>query len=530
LHSLLGRVKLLEEKHEIDKTAFAELPDPEVLKGSLIEFTKYFYKVRTGRDFLVRPAHNRQSFCDQVVPLLESSLRHDPNTHRLAIRCPPRYGKTEIFIHFICWALANHPDSSFIYVSYNWESAVKNTKVIRRIVTLPAYKQLFGLQLVGDSRASDNFEFNTGGAIVGVGAEGTITGRGAGIPDIDRFGGAIIIDDIHKPSEITSEKYRQRIKNWWFETLASRVNNPKKTPILAIGQALHEDDLIENLIEGMDVVEWTPCIIPALDTAGNALMPAMHTEEMLLQMKEKMPYEFASQYQQNPVPAGGGLFKEEWFAPLLDDIPDNIEATFITVDTAETDKTYNDPTVFSFWGVYKTKIGDQLTDTYSLHWIDCVQLWLEPKDLQDEFLSFYNGCLRFNVKPAMIAIEKKSTGVTLLSTLKQIPGLRVIEIERTRASGNKSTRFIEMQKYVASKRITLHNFGKHTSMCIEHMSKITANDSHRHDDICDTAYDAVRMALIDETVINLNRRPRSDRKIEGYKAYSKKSFTTWNQT
>jgi len=61
------------------------------------------------------------------------------------------------------------------------------------------------------------------------------------------------------------------------------------------------------------------------------------------------------------------------------------------------------------------------------------------------------------------------------------------------------------------------------------MSEITANDSHRHDDICDTAYDAVRMGLIDETIINLNRRPRSDRKIEGYKAYSKRTFQGWNQ-
>jgi len=250
--------------------------------------------------------------------------------------------------------LANYPDSSFIYVSYNWESAVKNTKTIRRIVNLPEYKQLFGLELVGDSRRSDNFEFNTGGAIVGVGAEGTITGRGAGIPDVECFGGAIIIDDIHKPSEVTSEKYRQRIKSWWFETLASRVNNPKLTPILAIGQALHEDDLIENLTQGMDVKPWTPLIIPALDTAGNALMPDLHTSDMLLKMKEKMPYEFASQYQQNPVPAGGGLFKKDWFLPLLDSIPDNITHTFITADTAETDKTYNDPTVFSFWGLYKT--------------------------------------------------------------------------------------------------------------------------------------------------------------------------------
>lgn len=527
MQNLLTRISNLEKKSNFDAKMMRDVPDPEVLKSSLLEFTKYFYKLRTGRDFIVRIGQNRTSFIDQVVPVLESSIRHDESAHRIAIRCPPRYGKTEIFINYICWALANYPDSSFIYVSYNWESAVKNTKTIRRIVNLPEYKQLFGLELLGDSRASDNFAFNTGAAIVGVGAEGTITGRGAGIPDVECFGGAIIIDDIHKPSEVTSEKYRQRIKSWWFETLASRVNNPKLTPILAIGQALHEDDLIENLIGGMDVKPWTPLIIPALDTAGNALMPDLHTSEMLLKMKEKMPYQFASQYQQNPVPAGGGLFKKDWFSPFLDSIPDNITHTFITADTAETDKTYNDPTVFSFWGLYKTKVGEYETDTYALHWLDCVEIWIEPKDLQDEFLSFYNACMRFAVKPSMIAIEKKSTGVTLVSVLKTIPGLRIMEIERTKASGNKASRFIEMQQYIASYRVTLHTGSKHASMCVEHMGKITANDSHRHDDIADTCYDAVKLALIDGTVTQFTDRKNSVRKIEGYQAFTKKSFESW---
>jgi hypothetical protein len=32
------------------------------------------------------------------------------------------------------------------------------------------------------------------------------------------------------------------------------------------------------------------------------------------------------------------------------------------------------------------------------------------------------------------------------------------------------------------------------------MRKITANDTHRHDDIADTAYDAVKLGLIDQSV------------------------------
>ena len=129
-------------------------------------------------------------------------------------------------IHYIPWALANYPDSKFIYVSYNAELAVKQTKTVRRIVSLPEYEALFNIKILSDSRANHDFEFNTGGSVVGVGAGGTITGQGAGIPDVSRYGGAIIVDDIQKASEVSSDKYRSTLKAWWPETLHSRVNNP----------------------------------------------------------------------------------------------------------------------------------------------------------------------------------------------------------------------------------------------------------------------------------------------------------------
>lgn len=528
MQSLNSRILRAEKAVSKYRGQSSGLPDPELLKSSLIEFTKYFYKLRTGREFKIRQAENRVSFVDTIMPPLEKTIYHDPESRRLIIRCPPRYGKTEAMIHYIPWALANYPDSKFIYVSYNAELAVKQTKTVRRIVSLPEYEALFNIKILSDSRANHDFEFNTGGSVVGVGAGGTITGQGAGIPDVDRYGGAIIVDDIQKASEVSSDKYRSTLKAWWPETLHSRVNNPL-TPIVVIGQALHEDDLVENLMNGLDGDDYTPIIIPALDSIGNALMPSQHTKEKLFQMKEVMPYVFSSQYQQTPIPAGGGLFKEEWFKPLHDDIPDNIECTFLTVDTAETEKTYNDATVFSFWGIYKIKQGDFETDQYGLHWIDCQQVWIEPKDLQAELLSFYNACMRYDIQPSTVAIEKKSTGVTLISNLKQIPGMRIMEVQRTKAGGSKATRFIEMQQYIASKKISLHKFGKHTSMCIEHMTKITANDTHRYDDIADTVYDAVRLGLIDGTIVQLDRRKVEHKVPAGYKAHSGRSFQTWKK-
>ncbi|MGN6347091.1 MAG: hypothetical protein ACTHME_05250 [Candidatus Nitrosocosmicus sp.] len=104
--------------------------------------------------------------------------------------------------------------------------------------------------------------------------------------------------------------------------------------------------------------------------------------------------------------------------------------------------------------------------------------------------------MRHKVKPSIVAIEKKSTGVTFVSQIREIQGLNVVEIERSVASGSKIDRYIKIQPYLARKQITFSKYARHAEMCISHMSKITANNSHRHDDIADTCHDAVDMGLI----------------------------------
>lgn len=412
--------------------------------------------------------------------------------------------KTELLIHFVAWTLARYPDSNYIYVSYSHSLAKKQTQTIRSIITMPHYRKIFGVNLRDDTQAKDNFETEQGGSIYACGSGGTITGRGAGIHGAYRFGGAIILDDLLKPSEATSDTVRESVNEWYYNTLQSRLNS-SKTPIIFIGQRLHEDDIAARLIK---TGEYKTLIIPAIDGAGNVLHPQLHSKNVLLKMKENSPYEFASQYQQDPQPAGGGIYKPEWF--VLHEHEPKILATFITCDSAETDKNFNDATVFSFWGLYRVKIRDIDTDVYALHWLDCEEIRVEPKDLQPAFLNFYANCMKHKVKPSLAAIEKKSTGVTLLSVLKDYQGLQLIEIERNKSSGSKIARFLEAQPYVASKQISFPTYGKHTAMCIEHCRKITANDSHRFDDICDTMYDAIKIALIDKTIINRTDPPDDD--------------------
>lgn len=91
--------------------------------------------------------------------------------------------------------------------------------------------------------------------------------------------------------------------------------------------------------------------------------------------------------------------------------------------------------------------------------------------------------------------------------------MQIRQIERTIASGSKTQRFLEIQPFIASKRISFTRNAKHRESCISHMSKITANETHRHDDIADTLSDAIRIALIEKTIYSNDGREEEMDKI-----------------
>ncbi len=474
------------------------------LKGSFLEFLQVFYLLRNNRKFELSEPVGRESHYITIARELNKVFTLD--TLRLVLNVFPGSGKSTMACYFVAWCYTHYPDCKFLYLAHSQSLAEKNTAEIKAIMSIPTYQKLFGISIDPASKSKSNFATLQGGRVMAFGSSGSIVGQDAGLPNLERFSGGIIYDDAHKPDEVHSDTRRHHVIDNYNQTVKTRPRGPN-VPIIFIGQRLHEDDLPAFLLEGKDGDDWKKVILPSIDEAGNPLAPNIWTKDRLLQEAEFNPYVFASQHQQNPSPAGGGIFKTEDFV-ITDDHPE-IECTFLTIDTAETDKTYNDASVFSFWGVHKILYnGTHLEGMYGLFWIDCMELRVEPKDLEAEFMEFYAGCLRHKKQPSFVAIEKKSTGVTLSSMLKTIPSLKIVDVSRTRASGSKTTRYLEAQPYVAKRLITLPYGGKHTKMCIDHMSKITHNDTHRHDDIADSLYDAVKLALIDRTVINTHVEPK----------------------
>ena len=483
--------------------------DIDYLRRELLQsfyvFNQFFYKRRTTREFIIsNPLHREphvQTICRELTDVFNLK------TPRLMINIPPGFSKSTLCQSFIAWCMSWYADCRFLYLSHSYDLAASHTHTIKKIMELREYRELFNIHLSRDQSAKDFFETTEGGCVAAFGAKGSIVGRDAGLPGLDRFSGCLLLDDMHKPDEVHSDTIREKVHKNYFETIETRLRSAN-VPVVFIGQRLHEDDLCAHLLDGADGMKWKHVNLKALDERGNALYPEVMPKSKLIIMKEKQPYVFSAQYQQEPVPAGGALFKEEWFEIL--DLEPDILATFITLDGAETEKHYNDASAMSFWGLYKLKHENVDLDMYALHWLDCIEEWVEPKDLESLFMDFYTSCLRHPVKPTVSAIEKKSTGTTLLSLLKRRQGLALIDVERSVADGSKTDRFIEMQPYIANRQITLPKYGKHNSMVIKHMGHITAANVHKRDDIADTCQMAIDIALVRKLVIRQSVAGRAD--------------------
>ncbi|WP_231642954.1 phage terminase large subunit [Ralstonia syzygii] len=273
----------------------------KMAQADLYFFSRWMFFQRRRYKWLRGPHH--KAICDALMRVFLGEI------NRLVINVPPRYSKTEIaVVNFIAWALGHVPDAEFIHASYAAPLAVNNSANVRSLLQHEAYQQVFpACRMASDAKS--HWTTTEGGVMYAAGAGGTITGFGAG-KHREGFGGAIIIDDPHKPDEARSEVVRKGVIDWFQNTLESRKNS-KDTPIILIMQRLHEHDLAGWLLDGGNGETWEHVCLPAIQDDGTALWPEQHTIDDLRRMEQAAPYVFAGQYLQRPAPPDGGLIKPD---------------------------------------------------------------------------------------------------------------------------------------------------------------------------------------------------------------------------
>ena len=446
----------------------------EMARSDLYDFTRWMFLQRRG--FPWQQNWHHQVLCDALMRVFRGECK------RLIINIPPRYSKTEIaVINFIAWSLGRFPDAEFIHTSYSGRLAGSNAWQARELVLHPEYQRVFpGVGLRTDSTAKDEWRTTEGGIVYSAGSFGSITGYGAGKPR-EGFGGAIIVDDAHKADEATSDPLRTGVLDWFQNTLESRKNDPKNTPVVVIMQRLHEQDLAGWLLGGGNGEVWEHISLPALQDDGTALWPAKHTVEDLLRMKAAAPYVFSGQYAQRPSPLGGGLIKGEWF-PRYTALPP-IQFRKIFVDTAQKTAERNDYSVFGVYGLgfdgnlYVLDIIRGKWEAWALE-ATTVDVWEKHNAIPEAQV----GVVR------QMMVEDKSSGTGLIQDIKKKTAIPIVGIPRVK---DKLTRLLDVQGYMQSGRVFLPAAAPWVSDFIAECESITADDTHAHDDQVDTLIDAI---------------------------------------
>ena len=444
----------------------------------LLMFSQVVFRARKGADL----KHNwhQAAICNALERVVIGK------TTRLIINIPPRSGKTELaVINFISWCMGNFPDSEFIHASYSKRLATANAYAVRAIMQSEKYKAIFpSTELAGDSKAKDEFRTEQGGIVYATGADGTITGYGAGKMR-ETFGGAIVIDDPHKAGEANSATMRQNVLDWFATTMESRKNNPK-TPIIVIMQRLHENDLTGWLLGGGNGERWEHLNIPAETASGESFWPEQFPLENLARLKAANSYVYAGQYLQQPAPAGGGIFKDQWIKHWQV-LPD-FEYRMIYADTALKTGQENDFSVFQHWG--KGKDGKiYLLDMVRGKW-ESPQLLATAKAFWDKCKSSHAGAMR------KMKIENKASGIGLVQQLKQA-GIPVEGIERNR---DKVIRAHDAAPQVEVGNVFLPDRHEHLS---DMLNELMLFPNSTHDDTVDPLMDAV------EDMLNGKPKPRA---------------------
>lgn len=299
----------------------------------------------------------RRSYRDYVVHVHRGNYRHFRHTEYIAdrlepiaqgqqkymfIEMPPRHGKSmTVTESFPSYYLSKNPQKRVIAASYSDTLAKKFGRLNR--AKLEEYGPfLFNVSLSQANASQSNWDVGAfGGGMISTGIGGSITGQGADL---------LIIDDPFKNAQAAnSQTIRDSVWDEWESTLSTRLH--KGASVIVIMTRWHEDDLIGRLLERSPRT-WERIRMPAIAEdeddllgrkVGEPLCPELGFDEKWAEDKktEVGSRTWNALFQQRPAPAGGTIFKREWWkfykvAPAhFDEIIQSWDCTFKDAETSD---------------------------------------------------------------------------------------------------------------------------------------------------------------------------------------------------
>ncbi len=360
---------------------------------------------------------------DAMVEHLEAVTRGE--IRRLVINIPPRHTKSSLLTVWRAWSWIQNPAERFLCASYSLDLSTRDNLRVRRIIEDPWFQTRFGktFQLAGDQNVKRYFENTERGYQMATSVNGSATGQG---------GSVLVLDDAHNADEAHSDADRQSALIWFREVWTNRLNDQKNDKMVVVGQRIHDSDVCGYILH--ERPDWVHLNLPAYyepesrcitsiwsdprTEEGQLLWPERFGKDVLDGLKRDLgSMGFAAQYQQRPVPAGGGQFKKLWFRYFTQEdthycleSPDAIKRILIescqkiiTVDLAISQKQSADYTVISVWAI---------TPDRELLLIDCLREHLDNPDQQKHIQLLYQ-----RYQPGYIQIENVAYQLAIIQQL-----------------------------------------------------------------------------------------------------------------
>jgi hypothetical protein len=320
-----------------------------LLRTDLVFFaTQVFATLHPGTDYI----HNWH------IEAIEAALQRaqEGHTRRLLITMPPRHMKSIcVSVAWVAFLLGHNPSLRIILVSYGQELSGVNLRLLRRVLESEWYRSAFP-EVDLTSATQNELLTRDNGFVRAMSTGGVFTGFGADY---------IIYDDPMKQSDAQSSTERARVLSFYQGTILTRTNDPRTARIVIVMQRVHEDDLANHAIQSGEYdVLCLPSVAEQVSEhrlydgrilrrqPGDLLWPEVFSQTVLDTRKREVgDYEFALQYQQNPIPLGGGMIRIDQIQ-RHEIAPDRNRCSMVvqSIDTGMSDAPNADPSVIMTLG------------------------------------------------------------------------------------------------------------------------------------------------------------------------------------
>jgi predicted phage terminase large subunit-like protein len=365
-----------------------------------------------------------------------------------------------------------------------------------------------------------------------------------------------IVDDPQSVEDANSQVETENVTRTYRESLQTRETDPSTSAEVLIMQRLGQDDLSGYILQKArdDVVHVcypmrhipeAHCTTPWYDDPrterDELLWPEQFPKSVVDNYEFELgPFSFAGQFMQQPVPRGGGIFKNEWFEawPPLDEMGEPpigaivngriiypaLEYVVAWLDTAHTIKEENDFCAMLTFGVFraegKGRIERQADGQYirvaddqgypkvlllnawlkrlTIHGppeelppgVD-LKTWNSPQYLLERQKNWglvewvHHTAKRYKVDH--LGIETQAVGHQLEQELHRLHSDATWSVELVPARGDKVARAYAVQGIVSSRQVYLPTFpdGTYPSWVDPCLDQILMFPKGRHDDATD---------------------------------------------